>query len=154
MVLWKPCLREGKTEGWYHTHDWCGAEGGANSRALGEPTQQVTGDIRVCTPVGRTSGGVLGGSSPRGRSPVPPVSHHSSETFLGLSGPATKEQTPAPCNNHRTRTRSCSISSRGSGHRYTSHTLFLENKDQHTLRKEVAVIHNKNSPSTKNIKPM
>ena len=122
---------------------------------VGEPAQQVTGDITVCTPVGRTSGGVPGGSSPRAL-PVPPASHHSAETYLGPSGPATKEQTLplSGCNNHRTGTRSCSVSSRGSGHHYSSHTLFLEENGQHALRKEVAVIHNKNSPSTKNIKPM
>lgn len=62
---------------------------------LGEPAQQVTGDATVCAPVGRTSGGVLGGSSPRGL-PVPPASHHSAETYLGPSDPATKEQTLPP----------------------------------------------------------
>lgn len=96
-----------------------------------------------------------GALSPSGR-PVPPASRRIWKHIWALLVQQLRSR-PCPlsgCNNHRTRTRSCSVSGRGSGHQDTSHTLFLEENGQHTLRKKAAVIHNKNSPSTKNVKPM
>ena len=96
-----------------------------------------------------------GALSPSGR-PVSPASCRSWKHIWALLVQQLRSR-PCPlsgCNYHRTRTRSRSVSGRGSGHQDTSHTLFLEENGQHTLRKKAAVIHNKNSPSTKNIKPM
>lgn len=56
------------------------------------------------------------------------------------------------CDNQRAKRRSCSISMAGSGHHNTrSHSTSGDNS-QHTLRKDVAGIHTKNSPRTKNIR--
>ena len=96
-----------------------------------------------------------GALSPSGR-PVSPASCRSWKHIWALLVQQLRSR-PCPlsgCNYHRTRTRSRSVSGRGSGHQDTSHTLFLEENGQHTLRKKAAVIHNKNSPSTKNVKPM
>lgn len=118
---------------------------GAPSSPSGHP---IISQQAPCLPVGAPS-------SPSGH-PVPSASHRIWKHIWALLVQQLRSR-PCPlsgCNNHRTRTRSCSVSGRGSGHQDTSHTLFLEENGQHTLRKKAAVIHNKNSPSTKNVKPM
>ena len=100
--------------------------------------------------------GILSGSSPSGSAPVPPTSHCSPETDLGASTQTTGEQTLPSTGlyNHRAKRRPCSTSSAGSGHHNTNHTPYQGDISQHTMRKDVAGIHTKNSPCTKNIKLM
>ena len=56
--------------------------------------------------------------------------------------------------NHRANRRPCSISRAGSGHHNTNDTNSQGDNSQHTLRKDMAGTHIKNSPHTKNIRFM
>ena len=58
------------------------------------------------------------------------------------------------CENHRANRGHCLTSHVGSGHHNTNHTSHQGDNSQYTLRKDVAGIHTKNSPHTKNIRLM
>ena len=98
---------------------------------------------------GRTCRGIF----PRGRAPAQPSSYHGLEPDLGAFAPTTGDQTVPwqGCNNHRTKRRPHPTSVAGSGYHNNNHTFYQGDNTLQTLRKDVAGIHTKNSPHTKNI---
>lgn len=79
MTLWKQCLRDTRAD-YQHSQGWERVKGSANNSAVCEPTQQVIGDKTVQSMVNSSGREMLSGSSPSGRAPIPPISHHRSET--------------------------------------------------------------------------
>ena len=106
--------------------------------------------------VNSSRGGKLSGFFPRGSAPILPTSHCRSETIQKqIWGSLLQKLGSRPhpwqdSNNHRTKGRAHSKFIAGSGN-HISHTSYQGDKDQHTLKKEVADIHTKSSPFTKKI---
>ena len=115
-------------------------------------SHQVAGSITESHVLRHSSWGeTCSGSFPRGSAPVPPASHHSLEPDLGTSTTTTGEQTLPPC---RAVT---STKQRGGPTQHPLQALVTTATNtppikgtRATLRKEMASIHTKNSPHTRN----
>ena len=150
-ALWSQQLRDIQAD-CLHSLDWDGAPGSTNSSVLCEPTQPVTDDTTELT---------FWWTAPAEEYLVEALQFHLPHTTLKnwiwglLFQQLGSRSCPwQGCDSHRAKRRPHSISSTGSGHHNTSHTTYQRDSGQHTLRKETAGIHTKNSPHTKNIRLM
>ena len=126
--------------------------------------RQVEADMRVmlvtcfvsspktALPGGRSCEEVLRRSSPSKSIPVQPALHCSSEMDLGASPPTMGAGLPTGCYNHRAKRRPHPTSRAVFCHHNTNWNPHHGDNDQHTLRKDMADNHTKNSPYNKSIR--